>query len=157
MKSAIFALLAGSAAAFAPASVNKVRSIRIEFFRADRAMTFCRYAEGGRNGWSGDSHTKSSSMSSGVWDDATITSDYFASSSYLSEETMVRDVLGIDEEMRKRERCATNTKQRTRSSPRILWNSLPLALHFSYHIFHTCSHHIFSLMYIVDRPPLSSA
>lgn len=103
MKSAIFALLAGSAAAFAPASVNKVRSIRMNFFRADRAMTFCRYAEGGRNGWSGDSHTKSSSMSSGVWDDATITSGYFGSSSYLSEETVARDVLGI-EEMRKRER-----------------------------------------------------
>ena len=32
MKSAIFALLAGSAAAFAPASVNKVRSIRLNFF-----------------------------------------------------------------------------------------------------------------------------
>ena len=57
-------------------------------------------------------------MSSGVWDDATITSNYFGSSSYLSEETMARDGLGIDEEMRKRERCATNTKQRTRSSPR---------------------------------------
>ena len=103
MKSAIFALLAGSAAAFAPASVNKVRSIRMNFFRADRAMTFCRYAEGGRNGWSGDSHTKSSSMSSGVWDDATIASDYFGSSSYLSEETMARGVLGIDKEMRKRD------------------------------------------------------
>lgn len=42
-------------------------------------------------------------MSSGVWDDATITSGYFGSSSYLSEETVARDVLGI-EEMRKRER-----------------------------------------------------
>ena len=67
----------------------------------------------------GDSHTKSSSMSSGVWDDATITSNYFGSSSYLLEETMVRDVLGIDEEMRKREiDVLQTTKQRTRSSPR---------------------------------------
>lgn len=62
----------------------------------------------------GDSHTKSSSMSSGVWDDATITSNYFGSSSYLLEETMVRDVLGIDEEMRKRDRCATNYKAKNK-------------------------------------------
>ena len=97
-------------------------------------------------------------MSSGVWDDATITSDYFGSSSYLSEETMARGVLGIDKEMRKRdEMCYKYKAKNKKFAQKYCGIACPLALHFSYNIFHTCSHHIFSLMHIVDRPPLSSA
>lgn len=46
MKSAIFALLAGSAAAFAPASVNKVRSIRLNFFRCRSSNDFLPLSNG---------------------------------------------------------------------------------------------------------------